>query len=373
MAVTVTNYDTVNGKIRTKWTGERPGSQAVFHDPLGSVVGIYEDGWLKADRVYDASGETRAEWNDVGTFGWVGGYGYRETRREWVSHYVRARHYSYMTGGWTSVDPLWPSEMAYGYVEGTVMQSTDNFGTQHIKCPPGREPVYSGPPGGASDPAYWHCLYPPPPPASRPTNPAKRSNPFKDCFKVFRSITFEDNLCETCVEAAKLLAGKASEAYVKQLVKQGFSNGFAGAGAINAVAHCEAACEAARKCGFKCASDYLQHSENTDGGIIYELDGWWGRLNMDEHNNNMGLMLGLFPGDCLSGCVSFYNDGKLRSKSDVGKALPEPPGRRRNTWNKGIPMIGMPRPSSGPIRPNPISVRNTPMPGAVDPVTGFVY
>ncbi len=125
----VTNYDTVNGKIRTKWTGERPGSQAVFHDPLGSVVGIYEDGWLKADRVYDASGETRAEWNDVGTFGWVGGHGYRETRREWVSHYVRARHYSYMTGGWTSVDPLWPSEMAYGYVAGRVLSSFDFSGT----------------------------------------------------------------------------------------------------------------------------------------------------------------------------------------------------------------------------------------------------
>lgn len=131
MAVTVTNYDTVNGKIRTKWTGERPGSQAVFHDPLGSVVGIYEDGWLKADRVYDASGETRAEWNDVGTFGWVGGYGYRETRREWVSHYVRARHYSYMTGGWTSVDPLWPSEMAYEYVKHMYTSRVDYSGLQN--------------------------------------------------------------------------------------------------------------------------------------------------------------------------------------------------------------------------------------------------
>ena len=147
MAVTVTNYDTVNGKIRTKWTGERPGSQAVFHDPLGSVVGIYEDGWLKADRVYDASGETRAEWNDVGTFGWVGGYGYRETRREWVSHYVRARHYSYMTGGWTSVDPLWPGEMAYGYVDGR--------GTAMID-PSGRKPpiVRNQPPKPSSECNY---------------------------------------------------------------------------------------------------------------------------------------------------------------------------------------------------------------------------
>ncbi|MFQ6540272.1 RHS repeat-associated core domain-containing protein [Aphanothece stagnina] len=96
---------------------------------LGSVVATYKDGWLTADRSYDPYGETRAEWNDVGRFGWVGGLGYRETRREWVSHYVRARHYGFTMGMWTSVDPLWPTEPAFGYVGGNPTNSVDPTGT----------------------------------------------------------------------------------------------------------------------------------------------------------------------------------------------------------------------------------------------------
>jgi RHS repeat-associated protein len=99
-------------------------------DGLGSVVATYKDGWLTADRSYDPYGETRAEWNDVGRFGWVGGLGYRETRREWVSHYVRARHYGYPMGMWTSVDPLWPSEPAFGYVSGMPTALTDSSGAR---------------------------------------------------------------------------------------------------------------------------------------------------------------------------------------------------------------------------------------------------
>ena len=49
-------------------------------------------------------------------FGWVGSYGYRATGLFHMSHYVRARHYSYVTGNWSTVDPLWPDESAYGYV-----------------------------------------------------------------------------------------------------------------------------------------------------------------------------------------------------------------------------------------------------------------
>ena len=97
-------------------------------DALGSVVATYKDGWLTADRSYDPYGETRAEWNDVGRFGWVGGLGYRETRREWVTHYVRARHYGYPMGMWTSVDPLWPSEPAFGYVGGRATKWSDPSG-----------------------------------------------------------------------------------------------------------------------------------------------------------------------------------------------------------------------------------------------------
>lgn len=40
-----------------------------------------------------------------------------------------------MTGGWTSVDPLWPSEMAYGYVDGKPTAFADPDGTS---CRDGR-------------------------------------------------------------------------------------------------------------------------------------------------------------------------------------------------------------------------------------------
>ena len=109
----VNTFITANGRIRRRITTdeEKVTEQvAVVTNALGSVVATCKDGWLTADRSYDPYGETRAEWNDVGRFGWVGGLGYRETRREWVTHYVRARHYGYPMGMWTSVDPLWRME-----------------------------------------------------------------------------------------------------------------------------------------------------------------------------------------------------------------------------------------------------------------------
>ncbi len=107
---------------------------AVVTNALGSVVATYKDGWLTADRSYDPYGETRAEWNDVGRFGWVGGLGYRETRREWLTHYVRARHYGYPMGMWTSVDPLWPSEPAFGYAGGRTMIWVDPSGRRSLRA-----------------------------------------------------------------------------------------------------------------------------------------------------------------------------------------------------------------------------------------------
>ena len=54
-----------------------------------------------------------------------------------MSHYVRARHYSYVTGAWSTVDPLWPDESGYGYVEGRCAQWIDLTGNQKQTPPPG--------------------------------------------------------------------------------------------------------------------------------------------------------------------------------------------------------------------------------------------
>lgn len=127
----VNTYITANGRIRRRITtngGAVTDQVAVVTNALGSVVATYKDGWLTADRSYDPYGETRAEWNDVGRFGWVGGLGYRETRREWVSHYVRARHYGFSMGMWTSVDPLWPEQAALSCATGRVTSWADPTG-----------------------------------------------------------------------------------------------------------------------------------------------------------------------------------------------------------------------------------------------------
>ncbi len=61
---------------------------------------------------------------------WCGSWGYSAIAltRKFLSYYVRARHYAAILGNWTSVDPLWPQEMAYGYVENRVMTDSDPSG-----------------------------------------------------------------------------------------------------------------------------------------------------------------------------------------------------------------------------------------------------
>ncbi len=87
-------------------------------------------------RKYDTvSGEVWTEsWTGASSrrFKYKGSHGYVDTgfARQFVSHYVRARHYSSAQGMWTSVDPLWPGELAYGYVGNRVTVGVDPSGRQ---------------------------------------------------------------------------------------------------------------------------------------------------------------------------------------------------------------------------------------------------
>jgi RHS repeat-associated protein len=126
-----------------------------FYSVNGQMMG-YESGGVKKDFLTDHLGSITAEidqtqnrtfetrysaygrnnWS-TGTgcgFGWVGSYGYRETGLFHMSHYVRARHYSYVTGGWSTVDPLWPDESAYGYVGGSPTAFVDPTGQIPVNC-----------------------------------------------------------------------------------------------------------------------------------------------------------------------------------------------------------------------------------------------
>lgn len=132
MAMTRT-YLTMNGKIRSEHRSGEAHSRDFVHDASGNVVGVYQNGWMLADAVYDPSGGLYSQWNMDAhgyRFTWMGAWGYRRGSVPWSNVYVRARHYSKHDGAWTSVDPLWPDEMAYGYVEGRVMTGVDYWGMQ---------------------------------------------------------------------------------------------------------------------------------------------------------------------------------------------------------------------------------------------------
>jgi hypothetical protein len=72
-------------------------------------------------------------------FLWVGSLGYRQTGRIYSDAYVRARHYGYLQGAWTSVDPLWPREGAFVYVSWEIVSASDptglgNYDTSGLTC-----------------------------------------------------------------------------------------------------------------------------------------------------------------------------------------------------------------------------------------------
>jgi len=125
-----------------------------FYSVNGQMMG-YESGGVKKDFLTDHLGSITAEidqnqnrtfetrysaygrnnWS-TGTgcgFGWVGSYGYRETGLFHMSHYVRARHFSYVTGGWSTVDPLWPRYASHDYLSGSATSSIDPSGLKPEK------------------------------------------------------------------------------------------------------------------------------------------------------------------------------------------------------------------------------------------------
>ncbi|QYK54619.1 MAG: hypothetical protein KF824_06885 [Fimbriimonadaceae bacterium] len=130
MALSKTYYS-INGQIRGEHRSGEANSRDYMHDNLGNVVAVFQNDWEIAEASYKPYGEMISNWN-FGShgyrFAWNGGNGYRKTNMAYVTHYVRARHYSEVMGTWTTRDPLWPQEMPYNYVEGRVMSAVDYSG-----------------------------------------------------------------------------------------------------------------------------------------------------------------------------------------------------------------------------------------------------
>ena len=100
-------------------------------DFLGSVTGSTDKngGLLGSDRRYKPFGEVLSG-DPVKplNFAWTGNTGSMHTGMLYSEQYNRARHYSTTTNIWTTRDPLWPSEHAYGYVNGNPVMWVDPNG-----------------------------------------------------------------------------------------------------------------------------------------------------------------------------------------------------------------------------------------------------
>jgi RHS repeat-associated protein len=127
----VTNYDTIDGRIRTESTG---GTRTGYlPDALGSVTAtVSESGGVVNTYRFKPYGAQLVK-TGGGTdpkFLWVGQWGYYQTNVLFADTYIRARHYNRQLGLWVITDPLWPLESAYQYVLGNPIDSIDPEGTQ---------------------------------------------------------------------------------------------------------------------------------------------------------------------------------------------------------------------------------------------------
>ena len=87
-------------------------------DGLGSVTGtLNQSGTVLDTYRYKPYGGILAQTGTSSnpSMQWVGSKGYRNTGNAHSEIYVRRRHVSTVEGRWTSVDPLWPLELAYVY------------------------------------------------------------------------------------------------------------------------------------------------------------------------------------------------------------------------------------------------------------------
>jgi RHS repeat-associated protein len=123
----ITNYYSVEGEM----VGDNDGVSRTDYcrDALGNVVRS------TANFRYKPYGQwlTVPIGVPLPLFGWIGSYGYMSQGTVGYDVYVRARHFTYATARWTTVDPLWPQEPAYTYVRANPTNWIDPTGMQGVK------------------------------------------------------------------------------------------------------------------------------------------------------------------------------------------------------------------------------------------------
>ena len=106
-------------------------------DALGSVVAAVDQNLVTTyTAAYSPFGDVIASTGTAPNLTWVGTLGYLQSAgRPFAEYSVRNRIYSSTTGRWTSVDPYWPTEPPYGYVDGSPTLFVDPSGLARNSCP----------------------------------------------------------------------------------------------------------------------------------------------------------------------------------------------------------------------------------------------
>ena len=122
-------YTTVDGQVLCE---NRGGVKTLFMpDTLGNVIETrnMDTGAQTSSTTYWPYGEVRTQTGtNPSPFGLCGVWGYYTQAGQ--PTYVRARHYRPNLGRWQTVDPIWPLENPYEYVNGTPTSLIDPNGLQ---------------------------------------------------------------------------------------------------------------------------------------------------------------------------------------------------------------------------------------------------
>ncbi len=123
-------YYTVAGEVIAE---KRPGQDRRDYvtDILGTTAGVASSNGSSVER-YEYSPYGRRTYTAGAAWfprlGWCGSHGYYQTGRVGADLFVRARHLDTLSNRWSSVDPLWPREHAYQYVNGNPISHVDPTG-----------------------------------------------------------------------------------------------------------------------------------------------------------------------------------------------------------------------------------------------------
>ena len=235
------------------------GTRDLLTDPLGSLVREIASGASLGSLVEMYPYGTLVKDTGAATtpFVFVAAYGYYTDSAS--RDYVRARELMKSIGRWLQVDPLWPEEMAYGYVRGSVINAKD--------------------PSGLQDP--WQKYQ-------------------QDMNRGVRDLV--EGAIKKCQWRAE--CGRCLNALYHKY--RDIYPGETGKG--NALRHCVGACAARRQCGKVCAWSIYLHEWNF----------WTEDSSNDRHNNREGFGVGDSALTCYQGCIKLWDAGLLAPPAGGG-------------------------------------------------------